>query len=80
MTLDKINKIKLIHEQYDAYISKSKFTSTWNFRHCHIIDKNERDVSGKLFINFGVKYITSMGKSSAVWLMMFNISNVSLEN
>lgn len=27
MTSDKLNKIVLIHEQYDEYLSKSKFAS-----------------------------------------------------
>lgn len=51
-----------------------------NFRHHHILDENELDISSQLFITFGVKSITLMGNSSVVQFMVFNISNVSSEN
>jgi len=51
-----------------------------NFRHHHVLDENQQDITSKLFITFGVKSTIFMGNSSAMQLMMFNISNVSFEN
>ena len=67
MTSNRLNKIKLIHENYDCYLSKSKFHhNLTNFRHHHILDENERDINSQLFITFDVKSTTSMGNSSTV--------------